>query len=312
MLKTTMWREELAEILPAERITWDYPMAELTTFRIGGPVDALVQPETREEVARVVDFFEAKQIPWMVLGLGSNLLVRDGGIRGAVLRLGKAFATMEIRPDHTVVAGAAMSLSALARQVGAAGLSGMEFAVGIPGSLGGAVFMNAGAYDGEMAQVVESVAAYVPGRGFVTYPTEELCFGYRQSCFHAGKRLALSAIMRLQSGDGEAIRQKVADFTERRRSKQPLEMPSAGSVFKRPPGNYAGTLIESAGLKGLQVGGAQVSPKHANFIVNTGGATAEEVLRLIEIVRQKVHEYAGVWLEPEVRVVGENATNSLT
>lgn len=304
-MRKSEWREELAKILPGERIAWDVPMAELTTFRIGGPLDALVQPESTDEVARVVEFLEAYEVPWMVLGLGSNLLVRDGGIRGVAIRLGKSFASLEIRSDHTVWAGAAMSLSALARQAGAAGLSGMEFAVGIPGSLGGAIFMNAGAYDGEMAMVVQSVEAYLPAKGFVTYRPEDLCFGYRQSCFHAGHRLALSVLLQLQPGNEDMIRQKVADFTERRRTKQPLEMPSAGSVFKRPPGNYAGTLIESAGLKGLRVGGAQVSVKHANFIVNTGGATANDVLQLIEEVRQRVYEHAGVWLEPEVRVVGE-------
>lgn len=312
VLTKAMWREELSKILPAERISFDVPMAEMTTFRIGGPVDALVQPDSNDEVKRVVEFLEANDVPWMVLGLGSNLLVRDGGIRGAVLRLGKSFGTMEIEPGYTVKAGAAMSLSALARQLGNAGLTGMEFAVGIPGSVGGALFMNAGAYDGEMAMVVQSVEAYIPDKGFVTYTGDELCFGYRHSCFHTGKRLALSVQLQLQPGDKETIRRKVADFTERRRLKQPLEMPSAGSVFKRPPGNFAGTLIEAAGLKGLKVGGAQVSPKHANFIVNTGGATAEDVLRLIEEVRRRVHDYSGIWLEPEVRVVGEAATNSLT
>jgi UDP-N-acetylmuramate dehydrogenase len=302
------WRESLAQVIPANRVTWHVPMSRLTTFRIGGPVDALVQPETPEEVACVVRFLEEHGVPWMVLGLGSNLLVRDGGIRGAIIRLGSAFNQFKVLPDGQVHAGAAVSLSKLARQLGEAGWTGMEFAVGIPGSLGGAVFMNAGAYDGEMGQVVELVEAYWPEKGLVTLCKEELCFGYRQSCLQSEKRIALSAHLRLNSGDKVMIREKVAEFTKRRQSKQPLEMPSAGSVFKRPPGLYAGTLIEQAGLKGTMVGGAQVSVKHANFIVNTGNATADDVLKLIEVVRQRVHEHAGVWLEPEVRVVGEDTT----
>jgi UDP-N-acetylmuramate dehydrogenase len=282
-------------------------MAELTTFKIGGPVDALVTPESREELARAVEFLEANSVPWMVLGLGSNLLVKDGGIRGAVVQLGQAFSSLEMLPGHQAVAGAAISLTDLSKMLGAAGLSGMEFAVGIPGSLGGAVFMNAGAYDGELSQVVESVDAYVVGRGFVTFAKDELCFGYRQSCFQAGKRVALAVGLQLQPGDCNAISCKMEDLTQRRTSKQPLEMPSAGSVFKRPTGFFVGTLIEEAGLKGYQVGGAQISTKHAGFIVNAGGATANDVLKLIEEVRERVHALAGVWLEPEVRVVGEES-----
>lgn len=302
------WRDALAEVIPAERIRRDVLMAELTTYKIGGPVDAVVTPEGRDELGRTVEYLEEAQVPWMVLGLGSNLLVRDGGIRGAVIRLGKNFDFIQILQGQKVLAGAAISLEQLSKTLGEASLTGMEFAVGIPGSLGGAVFMNAGAYDGELSQVVEAVEAYIVGQGFVTIPKEELCFGYRQSCFQSGKRIALSVHFQLKMGDRSAIFNKIDDLTEKRTSKQPVEMPSAGSVFKRPPGHFVGTLIEETGLKGLRVGGAQVSLKHANFIVNTGGATAKDVLDLIEEVRQRVHAYAGVWLEPEVRVVGEEVS----
>lgn len=301
------WRLRLRHLLPADQVRYDVPMAELTTFKIGGPVDALVMPDSREDLARVIEFLEEANVPWMVLGLGSNLLVRDGGLRGAVVQLGKSFAYVDLRPDHQVVAGAAISLTDLAKTVGAAGLSGMEFAVGIPGSLGGAVFMNAGAYDGELSQVVEAVDAYVAGQGFRTYGKDELCFGYRRSCFQAGKRVALAARLQLHPADCGEIACKMEDLTRRRTSKQPLDMPSAGSVFKRPEGYFVGTLIEEAGLKGFRVGGAQVSTKHAGFIVNAGGATAKDVLELIEAVRERIHARTGVWLEPEIRVVGEES-----
>lgn len=301
------WRLELRNILPADRVRYDVPMAELTTFKIGGPVDALVTPESKEELAQVIEFLERAGVPWMILGLGSNLLVRDGGIRGAVVQLGKAFSYVEMLPGDQAIAGAAISLTDLAKMLGAAGLSGMEFAVGIPGSLGGAVFMNAGAYDGELSQVVESVDAYVVGQGFVTFTKDELCFGYRRSCFQAGKRVALAVRLHLHPGECSKISCKMEDLTQRRTTKQPLEMPSAGSIFKRPEGFFVGTLIEQAGLKGYQVGGAQISTKHAGFIVNAGGATAKDVLQLIEEVRRRIHEHAGVWLEPEVRVVGEES-----
>lgn len=281
-------------------------MAELTTFRLGGPVDALAEPETPEELAAVVEFLEQAEVPWMVLGLGSNLIVKDGGIRGAVIRLGKPFARLEMTREGLVLAGAAISLSDLSKEVGEAGLSGMEFAVGIPGSLGGAVFMNAGAYDGEMSQVVRGVDAYVTGHGLVSYQGDELCFGYRQSCLQAGKRIALAVRLQLIPGDKDAVLAKMADLTLRRETKQPLEMASAGSVFKRPSGYFAGGLIEGAGLKGFRIGGAQVSPKHAGFIVNTGDATAKDVLQLIETVQKRVYEHSGQWLETEVRVVGED------
>jgi UDP-N-acetylmuramate dehydrogenase len=310
LLTNPDWRKGLADRCPQVRMRLDVPMAELTTFRLGGPVDVLVEPESPEEVAAVVDYLDQAGVPWMVMGLGSNLIVRDGGIRGAVIRLGKSFAWVELAEEGRVAAGAAISLSELSKRVGEAGLSGLEFAIGIPGSLGGAVFMNAGAYDGEMSQVVREVTAFLPGQGLVRFKGDDLCFGYRRSCLQNRKAIALAVQFQLRPGDKEEIFAKMADLTARREAKQPLEMPSAGSVFKRPPGHFAGGLIEAAGLKGLKVGGAQVSPKHAGFIVNTGTATAKDVLQLIATVQKRVFEHSGLWLETEVRVVGEDSQNN--
>jgi len=276
----------------------------LTTFKIGGPADLLVEPADVGQLAKVLEFCRDFSVPWMLLGLGSNLLVRDKGIRGVVIKLAGEFLTWE-RDGGTVRAGAGVTLGDLSRETARAGLTGLEFACGIPGTVGGAVYMNAGAYDGEMSQVLQRVQAYSLEHGLCWYSKDQLELGYRKSRFQSRPEIIVRAEMSLTSADPAACLEKIADLTFRRESKQPLEMPSAGSVFRRPEGHYVGPLIEKAGLKGYSIGGAQVSPKHAGFIVNTGGATADNVLCLIAHIQREIQSRFGVELVPEIKVVGE-------
>lgn len=299
------WRDRLAALLPPGRVSTDEPMAKHTTFRIGGPADALVTPHNNDELKRVIRFAAEEGLPAMVIGRGSNLLVRDGGIRGMVIKMSGGF--VEVKAEGSrLTAGAGVQLVTLARKAAALELTGLEFASGIPGSLGGALVMNAGAYDGEMKDVVEWVDVMDSGGRVKQLTAGEMGFSYRHSGLQETGDVALRAGLVLKPGEPQAIEARMKELAERRQTKQPLTLPSAGSVFRRPPGHYAGPLIEESGLKGTRVGGAEVSTLHANFIVNAGGATAADVLGLIEHVRQTVHARSGVWLEPEVRVVGED------
>ena len=246
---------------------------------------------------------EAK-VPVTLIGNGSNLLVRDKGIRGLVIKLGNMLNDVTV-DDCTLTFGSGVSLAAASRKAAELGLSGMEFAVGIPGSIGGAVYMNAGAYDGEMAKVVTSVRVMELDGTISELSAAALDFGYRHTALQGSGKIVTAVTVRLTAGDKQAIADKMADFSNRRITKQPLELPSAGSMFKRPPGYFAGTLIDQTGLKGYTVGGAQVSEKHAGFVVNIGGATAADVLQLICDVQDKVFAAHGVHLEPEVLVLGE-------
>jgi len=275
-----------------------------TSFRIGGPADILVIPADAEQLEKVVAEVRAEGLPLTVIGNGSNVLVKDKGIRGVVVKLGNALKKMECKDDR-LVAESGVSLAAVSNKAAACGLTGLEFAVGIPGSLGGAVFMNAGAYDGEMEKVVTKVTALATDGTIKIFKREDLDFSYRHSALQDNGAIIIEIEMQLAKGDDEAIRAKMTDFTNRRTTKQPLDVPNAGSMFRRPVGYYAGTLIEEAGLKGYSVGGAQVSTKHAGFVVNVGDATAADVLQLISDVQAKVYAYAGVRLEPEVRIYGE-------
>jgi len=298
----------LSETVPPERLVRDAPMREHTSFRVGGPADYLVTVETATELLAVLGLCRSSGVPFLVLGRGTNLLVRDGGIRGVVVRLGGEFLAVE-SDDARVRAGAGVALADLARRCGRRGLSGLEFAVGIPGTVGGAVVMNAGAYGSEMRDVLSAAECVRPDRleeGVRTFPAAELDLAYRTSRPQREGWVVVSAVLALRHGDPDEIRRREEDFTVRRRARQPLDLPSAGSVFKRPAGFFAGTLIEEAGCKGWREGDAQVSELHAGFIVNRGAATARDVLRLIERVRQAVFERSGVWLEPEIRVVGED------
>ncbi|NLU49398.1 MAG: UDP-N-acetylmuramate dehydrogenase [Syntrophomonadaceae bacterium] len=296
--------EGLAGIVPVENLRFNEPMARHTTFQIGGPADVMVFPTGVEQVRAVVAWCQARNIPFLIMGRGSNLLVRDKGIRGVVLKLGEEFRKVNILGEQ-VEAQAGVLLAELSDMTAAAGLSGLEFAEGIPGSLGGAIYMNAGAYGGEMRDVVEQVEAMSEDGYVRVFSGRELGFGYRNSVFQRNGCIILSARLTLKKGDQGEIRARMRELARRRREKQPLELPSAGSAFKRPEGYYVGPLVEKLGLKGYRIGGAEISRKHAGFIVNTGGATASHVLALISLVQDRAREQFGVNLEPEMRIVGE-------
>jgi UDP-N-acetylmuramate dehydrogenase len=280
------------------------PMAQYTTFRVGGPADILVSPNSQEEVCTLLAAIQAEQVPCTILGNGSNVLVLDKGIRGVVLKLGNALKGLVIEgPRIRVEAG--VLLSRLATAAADAGLTGLEFASGIPGSLGGAILMNAGAYGGEIGNLVRTVTVVDPKGQVRNLDREQMDFRYRHSVVMETGDIILSATLELAPGDPETIHERIRDLTQKRITKQPLNFPSAGSTFKRPPGYFAAALIDQAGLRGYRVGDAQVSEKHTGFVVNRGHATASEILQLMDDVKTRVHAMSGVWLEPEVRILGE-------
>ena len=296
---------ELSSFAETDRILIREPMRDHTTFRVGGPADVCFRPQNRDEARRAVTLARERGIPCLVAGNGSNLIVRDGGIRGLVILLGERFSEITVE-GNTIRCEAGAKLSQLANAALEHGLTGLEFASGIPGSVGGGCAMNAGAYGGQLSDVLVRAEVLRDGE-FVTYSREEMEMGYRTTRPLREGSVVLAAEFALQEGDRDAIAETMRDLNARRRDKQPLNFPSAGSVFKRPEGYFAGALIEQADLKGETVGGAQVSEKHAGFIVNTGGATASDVLNLIRKVQDRVQEHAGVHLECEVRIVGEDA-----
>ena len=280
------------------------PMTKHTSFHIGGPAELMAQPQSEAELQSLLLKAAEAAVPVTLVGNGSNLLVRDKGIRGLVIKLGSMLRDIRVS-GNVLTFGSGVSLAQASKKAAELGLSGMEFAVGIPGSIGGAVYMNAGAYDGEMSKVVKSVRVMDAAGEVSELSVGELDFGYRHSALQGSGKIVTSVTVELSAGDKQAIAEKMADFSNRRITKQPLELPSAGSMFKRPPGYFAGTLIDQTGLKGYTVGGAQVSTKHAGFVVNIGGATAADVLQLISDVQAKVFAAHGVHLEPEVLVLGE-------
>ena len=277
-------------------------MKDYTTFQIGGPCDILVRPYDEGQVAALIQFCAVNGIRWQVIGNGSNLLAPDGGVSGVVIQIGSNFSYIrKSLKEGEIICAAGASLSAAAAFAQKEGLTGLEFAWGIPGNVGGALFMNAGAYGGEMKDIVVS-ADYVDGMGNArTIGFSEMQFGYRHSVFSDKDWCITKVKMQLRPGDPAEIRRTMENLMERRKSKQPLEYPSAGSVFKRPEGNYAGALIEQCGLKGRRVGGAQVSEKHAGFIVNLGDASSRDVARLIREIQNTVEEQTGYRLECEMR-----------
>ncbi len=280
------------------------PMSLHTSFRVGGPADVYAEPEDDWELRELIDTCTAAGTPWLLMGHGSNLLFGDGGFRGTVICLGKAFS--EIRVDGDVIeAQAGALLSAVANAALEHGLTGMEFASGIPGSVGGALVMNAGAYGGEIKDILEEAEILEMDGTPQRVAADELELGYRTSNITSLGRTVLGARFRLKKGDPEQISALMKDLNNRRKEKQPLEYPSAGSTFKRPEGYFAGKLIQDAGCKGLTIGGAQVSEKHAGFVINKGGATAKDILDLIEEVQRRVLEDSGVTLEPEIRMAGD-------
>ena len=286
-------------------VTPNAPMSAATTFRIGGPADLLIDLPTADAAAAVITACQQENIPWMLIGNGSNLLVGDKGIRGAVLRLADDGQEPVVLSDCRLYAPAGMPLKRLCMFAREQSLTGLEFGFGIPGTVGGAVYMNAGAYGGCMADVIESADCLTADGTRITLSLEELQLGYRHSSLMEQGGIVVGVTLRLTPGNREEIAATMKDLMHRRQEKQPLEYPSAGSFFKRPEGYFAGALIEQAGLKGFAVGDAQVSEKHAGFVVNRGTATAADMLELCRQVQEKIMEKDGVLLEPEVRFVGE-------
>ena len=286
----------------APQLKENEPMSVHTSFKIGGPADMFVRAESPDQLIKLIRTARETDTSYMVIGNGSNMLVADGGIRGLVIQIGMS----DIRVSgNEITAGAGALMSRVAAEAARAGLSGFETLSGIPGSLGGGLYMNAGAYGGEIKNVVKTVT-YIDAEGELhTIDRDECGFGYRTSVFSKGRKVIVSAILELRKGEESEIRRAMADYNKRRSDKQPLAFPSAGSVFKRPEGHFAGALIEGAGLKGYRIGGAEVSELHAGFIINRGGATAKDVLALIEHIRKTVKEQYGVELEPEIRLIGE-------
>lgn len=294
----------LKSIIKPEQLLFNEPMSSHTTFAIGGPVDVLVNPESVEDIKVVLGFCARENVPCTVFGLGSNLLVRDKGIRGVAVKIGDCLNSVEIRGTD-IMAQAGISLSQLAYLAAEHSLTGLEFAEGIPGSLGGAIAMNAGAYGGEMKDVIFSCSALdEKGRTHI-YNREDMELGYRTSIFQKQNVIIINAHLQLRKDHRDSILERMAGLSEQRHAKQPLDMPSAGSTFRRPEGFYVGPLIEQLGLKGYSIGGAQVSVKHAGFVVNRGGATAEDVLSLIGYIQERARKQLGVELRTEIKVVGE-------
>lgn len=294
----------MCEIVGGESVWKDEPMKKHTTFRIGGPADYFVTPHTFREVSEVIRLCREAQIPWYILGNGSNLLVSDKGYRGVIIQLFKNFNEVVVE-DTCICAQAGAQNSVIAKRALEAELTGFEFAAGIPGTMGGAVVMNAGAYGGEMKDVLEEVTVLDENQEILTLPKEKLELGYRTSIIAKKQYVVLEAKLRLAKGEAQAIRARMEELKELRVTKQPLEYPSAGSTFKRPEGYFAGKLIMDAGLRGFSVGGAQVSEKHCGFVINKGDATAEDVDLLMKEVSRRVMEKFGVRLEPEVKRLGE-------
>ena len=292
------------DLLGEEKVRISEPMNRHTTFRIGGPADYFLLPSTAEEVKKILEICKEKELPYFILGNGSNLLGSDEGYCGVIIQLYRNYGGITVEGTD-IRAGAGALLSQIASAAKNASLTGFEFAGGIPGTLGGAVVMNAGAYGGEMKDVLKEVTVMTEQGEIMTIPAEKLEMGYRTSLVKKAGYLVLEAVISLKVGDVEEIKAIMKDLTEKRVSKQPLEYPSAGSTFKRPEGYFAGKLIMDAGLRGYQVGGAQVSEKHCGFVINKGNATAADVCGLMKDVQEKVQEQFGVTLEPEVKFLGE-------
>lgn len=294
---------DIRSALPGLEMHENEPMSAHCSFRIGGPARLMACPASGAEAAALLRLLREADAPVELMGKGTNLLVADEGLDAVVVRLGETISGAELLPGDRVRAGAGISLAKLAVFAAEAGLSGLEFAHGIPGSLGGAVFMNAGAYGGEMKDVLESAELALPDGTLREVPAEELELSYRHSALEGSGALVTAATVKLTPAEPEAIRARMRELMEKRRASQPLDMPSAGSTFKRPVGGYAAALIDQAGLKGFAIGGAQVSEKHAGFVINRGGATFDDVLRLMEHIQKTVLEKSGVRLEPEVRIL---------
>ena len=296
--------EKLSKIVRKEQILEEEPMKKHRTFRIGGPAEYLILPQTTEEIADVVKLCRQEERPWYIVGNGSNLLVADEGVRGVVIQLLRNFNQIQVEGCQIRMQAGAQN-AAVAKRALDASLTGFEFAAGIPGTIGGAVVMNAGAYGGEMKDILKEVTVLDQNGMIRTIPTEELELGYRTSIIARKGYVVLEAVIVLKTGDPKEIKAAMDDLKEKRVTKQPLEYPSAGSTFKRPEGYFAGKLIMDAGLRGFSVGGAQISEKHCGFVINKGNATAKDVTELMDETKKIVMEKFGVALEPEVKRLGQ-------
>ena len=300
----SLFYQHLKEIIPEERILLEEPMSKHTSFRVGGPARYFVRPRNAEEISSMLHYFQLIDKEYYILGNGSNLLVSDQGYRGVIIEIGQEMDRIRV-DGETIVCGGGALLSRVAHSALNAGLTGLEFASGIPGSIGGAVVMNAGAYGGEMKQIIKTATVVAADGTIMVLSNEELELDYRTSVFKKQPLVCVEAVLALANGDAEQIRMRMEELKEQRRKKQPLEYPSAGSTFKRPEGHFAGKLIMDAGLSGLSIGGAKVSEKHCGFIINTGNASAADIKDLIDEVIELVAQRFQVRLEPEICMLGE-------
>lgn len=297
-------KEALQSLIPEDHILYDEPLKKHTTFQVGGNTDCLIFVEKEKELQAVFNLLSKEHVPFFVIGNGSNLLVSDDGFEGVILETKHLMNSISI-DGTTITAEAGVLMSKIGVEALRHSLTGFEFAAGIPGTIGGGTVMNAGAYGGELKDVIKSVRVLTTEGELVDIPGDEMDFGYRHSIVRQKNYIITSIVIELSNGDETQIKSRMDELTEARRSKQPLEFPSAGSTFKRPEGYFAGKLIEEAGLRGYSVGGAQVSEKHCGFVINKGNATAKDIDTLMRNVSQKVFENAGVTLEPEVIRVGK-------
>lgn len=295
--------QELREARVGKVLT-NEPLADYTTWKIGGPADVLVVPDGKRELAETVAILHRHGQPFTTIGRGSNTLVLDKGVRGVVVKLGRGLDTVRFDGD-VVTAGGAVSLITLSVRAGKEGLTGLEFAGGIPGTVGGAVYMNAGAHGSDMSRILIEAEIVLETGETVRLGNDEMEFSYRHSLLHRRPGIVTEAVLQLRRGDRKEIAAAMATYKDRRLKTQPLQLATAGSTFRNPDGDHAARLIEQAGLKGYRIGGAEVSAQHANFIINTGGATADDVLRLMDHMQRRVFETSGVMLTPEVLIIGE-------
>ena len=299
--------DELKSVLDESQILVNEPMSQHTSFRVGGPADLFLKPEA-DQIGKVIQKCQQFGMPYLILGNGSNLLVVDEGIRGTVIEMGRNLGKLSLNKNQITV-GAGTLLSCCANYAATNGLSGMEFAAGIPGSIGGAVTMNAGAYGGEMKDILKEVTVVTKQGKQCTIGIEDLHMGYRYSDIQKYNHIVVEAVLELVPKEEESIRQLMKELSQKRTSKQPLEYPSAGSTFKRPEGFFAGKLIMDAGLSGYRVGGAMVSEKHCGFVINYDHASAKDIRNLIQQVRERVYDKHQIWLEPEVKIIEQNIEN---
>ena len=299
---------DLLDIVGEENIMMDEPMKKHASFRVGGPADVLIRPIDEEQLREILLYIKKEEIPYLIIGNGSNLLVRDGGIRGIVVELSDNYSDFNIDGNKMEIKAGAL-LSRIGNVALRAELKGFEFAAGIPGTFGGALAMNAGAYGGEIKDIVKKVKVMDKDGNILELSNEEMHFGYRKSAIVEKGYVALSATVELEKGNYDDIKATMDDLRDRRVSKQPLNFASAGSTFKRPTGYFAGKLIQDSGLKGLSIGDAQVSEKHSGFVINRGNATATELLNLMFAIKSTVNAKFGVMLEEEVKIVGEDPVN---